>query len=54
MVSLLMLQHAQNLSDEKTVKFCQENSYFQYFSGYDELQWSLPVDPSSLVKFRKK
>ncbi len=44
MVSLLRLQHIHELSDEKIVKAWKENPYFQYFSGYDEIQWSLPVD----------
>ena len=54
MVSLLMLQHMHNLSDEKVLKIWAENAYFQYFSGYEELQWVSPADATTLVKFRKK
>ena len=31
-----------------------QNPYFQYFSGEKHFQWSLPIDPTSLVKFRKR
>ena len=29
-------------------------SYWQYFCGYDFFQWKCPVDPSSLVRWRKR
>ena len=54
MVGLLMLQHMENLSDEAVVERWVQNPYWQYFCGYDYLQWKLPIDGSSLVRFRKR
>ena len=54
MVSVLILQHMYGFSDEKILKIWTHNPYFQYFSGYEELQWEIPADASTLVKFRKK
>jgi transposase, IS5 family len=54
MVGLLMLQHMENLSDEAVVERWAQNPYWQYFCGYDYLQWGLPIDGSSLVRFRKR
>jgi len=54
MVGLLMLQHMEKLSDEKVVKFFRENVYFQYFCGYDYIQWKKPINPTSLVHFRQR
>ena len=31
-----------------------ENGYWQYFCGYDHLQWQLPIDPSSLTRWRDR
>jgi IS5 family transposase len=31
-----------------------ENGYWQYFCGYDHLQWQLPIDPSSLTRWRNR
>jgi transposase, IS5 family len=31
-----------------------ENAYWQYFCGYDHLQWKLPINPSSLTRWRKR
>jgi transposase, IS5 family len=33
MVSLLILKHVRNLSDESVVEQWAENAYYQYFSG---------------------
>ena len=41
-----------NLSDENVVRMWVENGYWQYFCGYDHLQWQLPIDPSSLTRWR--
>jgi IS5 family transposase len=54
MVGLLMLQHMEGLSDEAVVERWSQNPYWQYFCGYDYLQWGLPIDGSSLVRFRKR
>jgi transposase, IS5 family len=53
-VGLLMLQHLFRLSDEFTVSRWIENPYWQLFCGYDYLQWEFPLDPSSLVRWRKR
>ena len=53
-VGLLMLQHMSGLSDEKTVSLWVENPYWQFFCGYDHLQWAPPLDPSSLIRWRKR
>jgi IS5 family transposase len=50
---IFMLQHMSNLSDEAVVKYWEENPYWQYFCGYDYLQWRCPIHPSSLSKWRK-
>ena len=52
MVGLLLLQHLHSLSDEQVVRGFVENPYWQFFCGYDFLQWELPIDPSSLTRFR--
>jgi len=53
-VGLLLLQHMHNLSDENVVRMWVENAYWQYFCGYDHLQWKLPIDSSSLTRWRKR
>ncbi len=53
-VGLLMLEHMFNLSDESVVHFWLENPYWQFFCGFDYLQWEFPIDPSSLSKWRKR
>ena len=53
-VGILMLQHINGLSDEEVVKKWVENPYYQYFCGYDHFQWNLPLDPTSLVRWRKR
>lgn len=52
MVGLLLLQYLHNLSDEKVTSSWVENPYWQFFCGYDYLQWELPIDPSSLSRWR--
>ena len=54
MVGLLLLQHMHNLSDEGVVRAWVENPYWQFFCGYDFLQWDFPVDSSSLTRWRKR
>ena len=53
-VGLLLLQHMHNLSDQNVVRMWVENAYWQYFCGYDHLQWKLPIDSSSLTRWRKR
>jgi IS5 family transposase len=54
MVGILLLQHMHNLSDEQVVRMWVENPYWQFFCGYDFLQWKFPIDSSSLTRFRKR
>lgn len=51
-VGLLLLQYLNDLSDEAVCEFWVENPYWQYFCGYDFLQWKLALDPSSLSRWR--
>lgn len=53
-LGLLLLQHIHNLSDAEVVRNWVENPYWQYFCGFDFLQWALPVHPSSLTRWRKR
>lgn len=54
MVGLSYLGHTFSLSDEEVVERWVENPYWQYFCGFDYLQLKVPVDPSSLVRFRRR
>jgi len=55
MVSLLILKALYNLSDEELVEQQWEmNSYFQYFGGFEILQWGQPCAATDLVHFRKR
>jgi len=50
---LLYLQHTFKASDEAVVNTWLENPYWQYFCGQTYLQTELPIDPSSLTRWRK-
>jgi transposase, IS5 family len=54
MVSLLMLKHIRNLSDESVVEQWAENAYYQYFSGEKCFATQEPCEASELVHFRKR
>jgi IS5 family transposase len=54
MVSLHYLKYTYNLSDEETVARWAENPYWQYFSGRQHFEYRLPIDPSSMVRWRKR
>jgi IS5 family transposase len=54
MVSLLILKHVRNLSDENLVDCWAENIYFQYFSGEQTFQPGIPCVPTELVAFRQR
>lgn len=54
MVSLLLLKHIENLSDEAVVRNWKLNPYYQYFSGEVMFQKRYPVEPSVLVHFRNR
>lgn len=54
MVSLLILKHLRNLSDEMLVEQWSENVYYQYFGGAQFYRPSLPCSSTELVEFRKR
>jgi IS5 family transposase len=54
MVSLLMLKHIRNLSDESVVEQWMENVYYQYFSGERAYACGVPCEASELVHFRHR
>ena len=54
MVGLQYLKHLYGLSDEAVVKRWVENPYWQYFCGEDYFQHQLPIDPSSMTRFRQR
>jgi len=54
MVGLHYLKHAYNISDEGAVEQFIENPYWQYFCGFEYFQHAFPLDPTSLVRWRKR
>ena len=54
MVGLHYLKHAFNESDESVLDRFLENPYWQYFCGFEYFQHKLPIDSSSLTRFRKR
>ncbi len=54
MVSLLILKHIRNLSDESVVEQWAENAYYQYISGENVFASKEPCVPTELVEFRKR
>jgi len=48
------LKHTYALSDEQVVKRWSENPYWQYFCGETYFQHELPVNPSSLTRWRQR
>ena len=54
MVSLLMLKHIRNISDESVVEQWSENCYYQYFSGEKVFACGEPCEASELVHFRNR
>jgi len=51
---LLYLQHAFRLSDEAVVARWVENPYYQHFTGETFFQHRAPIDPTSLIRWRKR
>ena len=51
---LCYLQHAFALSDEAVVARWSENPYWQHFCGETFFQHRLPLDPSSMTRWRKR
>ena len=54
MVGLLIIKHLRNISDESVVEQWQENVYYQYFCGEQELCVGAPCSATELVEFRKR
>ena len=54
MVGLIYLKHAFDESDESLVARWVENPYWQFFCGCQYMQHELPIDPSSLSRWRKR
>jgi transposase, IS5 family len=54
MVSLLILKHLRNLSDESIVAQWSENMYYQYFSGESRFLCQPPCASTDLVMFRNR
>jgi IS5 family transposase len=54
LVGLHYLKHAFNVSDEDAVLRFVENPYWQYFCGFEYFQHRFPLDPTTLVKWRKR
>ena len=54
MVGLEYLKYIHNLSDEELVMRWLENPYWQYFCGETHFQTTMPLHPTSLIKWRKR
>jgi IS5 family transposase len=54
MVGLHYLKHAFDESDESVVAKLLENPYWQYFCGFAYFQHQLPLDPSSMTRWRQR
>ncbi len=48
------LKHTYGLSDEQVVQRWAENPYWQYFCGETYFQHELPINPSSLTRWRQR
>ena len=54
MVALHYLKYQHDLSDEDVVAVWIENPYWQHFSGERYFQHRMPIDPSSMTRWRKR
>ena len=54
MVGLHYLKHVYDLSDDDVVERWIENPYWQYFCGFEFFQHELPIDPSTMSRWRKR
>ena len=54
MVSLHYLKYTYDLSDEEVVARWVENPYWQYLSGRQYFEYRLPINPSSMTRWRKR
>jgi len=54
MAGLAILKHTYDLSDEQLCERWVENPYFQYLCGEEFFQHTLPLDRSSLTRWRQR
>src|SRR5215469_8863130 len=54
MVGLHYLKHVHDLSDEEVVARWVENPYWQFFCGFDFFQHEVPLDASTMTRWRKR
>ena len=54
MVSLHYLKYTYNLSDEAVVAGWVENPYWQVLSGMRHFEHEIPIDPSTMVRWRER
>ena len=54
MVGIHYLKHAFDESDESVVAKLLENPYWQYFCGFAYFQHQLPLNPSSMTRWRQR
>ena len=54
MVTLHYLKYSYNLSDVEVLNAWIENPYWQYFSGMRRFQHTLPIDSSSMTRWRNR
>ena len=54
LVGLHLLKHISNLSDEAVCAGWVENPYYQHFCGLDYFQHELPIDRSSMTRWRER
>jgi IS5 family transposase len=54
MVGLHYLKHVHDLSDEEVVARWVENPYWQFFCGFDFFQHEVPIDASTMTRWRQR
>ena len=54
MAGLHYLKGMHNLSDERVTEMFLENPYWQYFCGMEYFVTKMPLDPSSMTRWRKR
>jgi IS5 family transposase len=54
MVGLHYLKHVHDLSDEEVVARWVENPYWQFFCGFEFFQHEVPIDASTMTRWRKR
>ncbi len=54
MIGLQMLRCLHDISDEEVLEVWLQNPYWQYFCGMEYFQHKMPIDPSSMTRWRKR